>query len=69
MTNANSTEKQLNKLSEFRQILYQRVFTARRDALFELLDALLLKGPVPSFPLLSASLFCQRKWPSLYQAV
>lgn len=69
MSKTKSTEKQLNKLSEFRQAIYQFAFTARRDALFELLDAVLLKGPMPSFPMLSLSLFCQRQWPSLYQAV
>jgi hypothetical protein len=64
-----STEKQINTLSEFRQALYDVAFTDRRDALFELLDALLLKGPMPSFPMLSLSLFCQRQWSSLYQAI
>ena len=69
MNNTSSTDKQLNILSEFRQALYHSAFTARRDALFELLDALLLKGPMPSFPMLALSLFCQRQWPSLYQAI
>jgi len=69
VNNTSSTEKQLNILSEFRQALYHSAFTARRDALFELLDALLLKGPMPSFPMLALSLFCQRQWPSLYQAI
>jgi hypothetical protein len=64
-----STEKQINILSEFRQVLYDSAFANRRDALFELLDALLLKGPMPSFPMLALSLFCQRHWPSLYQAI
>jgi len=69
VNNTSSTDKQLNILSEFRQALYHSAFTARRDALFELLDALLLKGPMPSFPMLALSLFCQRQWPSLYQAI
>jgi hypothetical protein len=37
--------------------------------MFELLDAVVLLGPVRSFPWLSLSPTCQRKWPSLYQAV
>jgi len=64
-----STEKQINILSEFRQALYDQAFTQRRDALFELLDALLLSAPQPSFPMLAGSPFCQRQWPSLYQAI
>jgi hypothetical protein len=44
-------------------------FLARRDALFDLLDALLCAGPVSSFAMLSQSSQFQRKWPSLYAAV
>ena len=69
MNKTSSTEKQISILSEFRQALYDLAFTNRRDALFELLDALLLKGPMPSFPMLAFSVFCQRQWPSLYQAI
>jgi hypothetical protein len=43
--------------------------TRRRDALFDLLDALLASGPVPSFAFLSQSPQFRRKWPSLYAAV
>ena len=56
-------------LTEFRQAVYESGFTQRRDALFELLDALLLRGPTTSFPYLSLAPPCQRKWHSLYQAV
>jgi len=49
--------------------VYKSAFTQRRDALFELLDALLLRGPTVSFPYLSLTPMCQRKWHSLYQAV
>ena len=42
---------------------------ARRDALFDLLDALISTGPVSSFAMLSQSDQFQRKWPSLYAAV
>lgn len=69
MNDTPSTEQQLNTISEFRQALYRLAFTARRDALFEVLDALLLRAPVASFPLLSLSLFTQRQWPSFYAAV
>jgi hypothetical protein len=69
MYDSNSTEQQLNILTEFRQAVYECAFTARRDALFELLDAVTLQGPMYSFPWLSLSPTCQRKWPSLYQAV
>jgi len=64
-----STEQQLNILTEFRQAVYDCAFTARRDALFELLDAVTLEGPVYSFPWLSLSPTCQRQWSSLYKAV
>jgi len=49
--------------------MYDHAFTSRRDALFELLDALMLAGPTVSFPYLSLALTCQRKWHSLYQAI
>jgi hypothetical protein len=41
----------------------------RRDALFDLLDALLCEGAVVSFARLSQSERFMRKWPSLYAAV
>jgi len=42
---------------------------ARRDALFDLLDALISEGPVSSFAMLSQSSRFQREWSSLYAAV
>jgi hypothetical protein len=42
---------------------------ARRDALFNVLDALLCEGSVTSFAMLSQSEQFQRKWPSLYAAM
>lgn len=69
MYDSDSTDKQLNILTEFRQAVYDHVFTLRRDALFELLDAVTVQGPMRSFPWLSLSPTCQRKWHSLYQAV
>lgn len=40
MTETNSTKENVNKLIEFRQAVYQSGITARRDALFDLLNAL-----------------------------
>jgi len=41
----------------------------RRDTLFELLDALLLAGAVPSFVHLSLTAFFRRGWGSAYDAL
>jgi len=65
----NSTQEQLNRLIEFRQTIYDQFLTARRDAQFETLDALLLKGRIASFAWLSTAGCFQRKWPSLYDAL
>jgi hypothetical protein len=64
-----TTQEQLNKLVEFRQTVYDQFFTARQDGQFELLDALLTKGKVPSFPWLALAGCFQRQWPSLYDAI
>lgn len=69
MSNHVSTKENINRLTEFRQALYQHGFLRRQDALCELLDALLVQGPVPSFPWLSCSDEFQRKWHSLYAAL
>ena len=42
---------------------------ARRDALFEALDAATTVGPVPSLPYLSLAALHQRRWGSLYAAL
>jgi hypothetical protein len=60
-----NTQEQFNKLIEFRQEIYDQVFTARQDAQFQLLDALLSKGKVPSFPWLALAGCFERQWPSL----
>jgi hypothetical protein len=67
--NQNSTKENINKLIEFRQAIYHHGILARRDALFDLLDAMVYEGPVSSFAMLSQSKQFQRKWPSLYAAV
>jgi hypothetical protein len=46
-----------------------RIFQARRDALFEALDALLAGASFASFAYLSQNEHFRRKWPSLYQAM
>lgn len=63
------TRENINRLIAFRQEVYERVFAARRDALFDVLDALLSAGSMSSFAMLSQSEHFQRQWPSLYAAV
>jgi len=41
----------------------------RRDAQYELLDALLLKDQIASFPMLSCSAAFRRRWQSAYAAL
>lgn len=60
---------ELVRLQVFRERLYGEVFTQGRDALFELLDALLDQGPVSSLVELSLSPFFRREWPSVYAAL
>lgn len=69
MQQPRSTDQHLNNLIEFRQALYQHGFPRRRDAQFELVDALLLSPPIRSFPELSQSPVFRRHWPSVYAAV
>ncbi len=69
MKNQNSTKQDINKLIEFRQAIYAHGFLTRRDALFNLLDALVAEGMVSSFARFSQSRQFERKWPSLYAAV
>jgi hypothetical protein len=69
VTQQETTKQDINKLIEFRQAIYANALQSRRDALFDLLDALLSAGPVSSFAMLSQSDQFRRKWPSLYAAV
>jgi hypothetical protein len=64
-----TTKENINRLIEFRQALYERGMIARRDALFDLLDTLIVEGRVSSFAMLSQSERFSRKWSSLYSAV
>src|SRR3954447_8189095 len=58
----------LHTLHAFRAAVYQHL-GARRDALFEALDAVTLAGPVPSLPYLSLLAPHRRGWGSLYAAL
>ena len=69
MQNPSSTDAQRSKLIAFRQAIYQSGFTKRRDAQFELLDALTLTGPIRSFPELSCTPVFRRRWSSVYAAL
>lgn len=67
--NTKTTQEDINKLIEFRQAIYQNGILKRRDAVFELLDALVSEGPVSSYAMLSLSGQFRRKWPSVYAAI
>ncbi len=64
-----TTREHITQLIEFRQALYSQGFQARRDALFEVLDAVLASPHPASFAHLSQSEWMQRQWGSLYAAV
>src|SRR3954447_17527630 len=55
-------------LRGFRAAVYAAL-GARRDALFEALDAATTVGPVPSLPYLSLTALHRRRWASLYAAL
>src|SRR5918995_2955475 len=63
-----SLAQPLDSLHAFRDSLY-RFFARRADALFELTDALLTAGTVPSPPHLSLAAVHRRGWGSLYDAL
>lgn len=69
MNNQETTKENINKLIEFRQAVYERGMLSRRDAMFDLLDALVSEGQVSSFAMLSQSSQFQRRWSSLYAAI
>src|SRR5215831_18644944 len=62
------TTSSLEPLTSFRQQMYQ-LFTRRRDALFDLTDALLTTGPILSPAHLSLAASFQRGWGSVYDAL
>ena len=55
-------------LCRFRQQIYQSL-DHRKDAFFELLDAVIQPSSARSFAELSLAPACQRQWPSLYKAI
>jgi hypothetical protein len=69
VTQQATTKENVNKLIEFRQAVYEHGIIRRRDAVFDLLDAMISEGPVSSFAMLSQANPFQRKWPSVYAAV
>lgn len=58
----------LDKLKYFRQSIYYRLGNAK-DALFDLMDAVLTTRSISSFVELSLSPLFRRKWPSIYKAL
>ena len=71
MTNTQDipTQEQLNKLSAFRQLLYENGLEQARDAQFELIDAILTSCHIRSFVELSLSPLHRRNWSSAYAAI
>lgn len=57
-----------NTLETFRQQMYG-CFERSRDALFSLCDALASEPQARSLPELSLSVFFERRWPSIYEAL
>jgi hypothetical protein len=58
----------LTQLEEFRQAIYDCLGKAK-DAVFELMDAVLTSPSIPSFVSLSQSPVFRRQWPSIYAAL
>lgn len=56
------------RLKQFRQDLYTQLGKAK-DSIFDLMDAVLVSGSIPSFVSLSQSPVFRREWPSVYAAV
>ena len=57
-----------NTLDHLRQQMYG-CFERSRDALFNVSDALLSESQARSLPELSLSVFFERRWPSVYEAL
>jgi hypothetical protein len=55
-------------LNEFHQRLYGQMGKAKA-ALFDLMDAVLVSGSIPSFVSLFQSPVFRRRWPSIYAAL
>ena len=66
---AAAVDTPIQQLLAFRYAIYEHGFTNRRDAQFELLDAVLLSSAIHSFPELSCLPIFRRRWPSVYAAI
>src|SRR5260370_31213029 len=62
------TQMHFNTWHQVRQQMYD-CFERSADALFNLSDALLSEPQARSLPELSLSVFFQRRWPSVYEAL
>jgi hypothetical protein len=69
MKKQTSPQEHINKLNEFRQAIHVQGLKKRRDAQFELLDALLMRAQVGAFPELTLSPVFRRQWSSGYKAI
>ncbi|MBW4489491.1 MAG: transposase [Trichocoleus desertorum ATA4-8-CV12] len=58
----------VDQLEAFRQSVYERLGKGR-DALFDLMDAILVSRSITSFAELSLSAVFRRQWPSVYAAI
>jgi hypothetical protein len=56
------------KLQEFRKSIYEHLGTAK-DAVFELMDAVLTSPSISSYVSLSMNPLFRRKWSSIYEAL
>src|SRR6476469_9463962 len=65
---ARASTEPLDDLARFRRALYA-AFGRRRDALFDLVDALLTAAPAPSLVHLCLALAHRRGWGSRYAAL
>ncbi len=65
----NTTIQQINNLIEFRQAVHQTGLGKNRDALFELVDALIERPHASCAAEVSLSPLFRRSWSSLYKAV
>ena len=65
----NTTIQQINNLIEFRQAVHQTGLSKNRDALFELVDALIERPHARCAAEISLSPLFRRSWSSLYKAV
>src|SRR5579859_763101 len=67
-TKRSIAQMHFNTLEPFRQQMYG-CFERSRDALFNLCDALASEPQAHSLPELSLSVFFERRWPSIYEAL